>query len=180
MRATRFVLPIIALLMLGTTALPAAAKEARQAQSSSGPNWEPAPLYTTVEVGVDFDNDPRTVSIEAGGDKSAEGVGPNCGGFINWEKPDVDVNYETSKDPGTVAGNEKLSFYVKSEVDTTLLVFTPDRKWVCADDISEANLNPSVTFDRPLAGNYNIWVGTYDHGDTKDATLYVTELEPPR
>lgn len=178
MRANRFVLPVLSVLAIGMMALPAAAKNTTTA--SNTPNWEPAPLYTTVEVGVGFDNDPRTVSLEAGGDKSAEGVGPNCGGFINWEKPDVDVNYETSKEPGSVAGNEKLSFYVKAETDTTLVVFTPDRKWVCADDVSEANLNPVVTFDRPLAGNYNIWVGTYESGETKTATLYVTELEPPR
>lgn len=180
MRVTRLVLPVLALLAVGAVALPAAAKNAHPQAQSGGPNWEPAPLYTTIDVNVDFDNDPRSVTIEAGGDKSAEGVGPNCGGFINWEKPDVDVNYESNKDPGTLAGNEKLSFYVKSDVDTTMVVFTPDRKWVCADDISEANLNPVVTFDRPMAGNYNIWVGTYDQGDTKNATLYVSELEPPK
>ncbi len=179
MRASRFTLPVLSLLALSLLALPAVAKNAQPAPAAH-PDWEPAPLYTTVEVGVGFENDPRTVEIEAGGDKSAEGIGPNCGGHINWEKPDVDVNYATDKDPGSVAGNEKLSFYVKADSDTTLVVFTPDRKWVCADDISEANLNPAVTFDRPLAGNYNIWVGTYEEGGTKKATLYVSELAPPR
>lgn len=179
MRVSRFTLPMLSLLAIGLLALPAAAKNAPQA-AASHPNWEPAPLYTTVEVGVGFDNDPRTVTIEAGGEKSAEGVGPNCGGHINWEKPDVDVNYATDKEPGSVAGNEKLSFYVKAETDTTLVVFTPDRKWVCADDTSEANLNPAITFDRPLAGNYNIWVGTFDEGGTKPATLYISEMAPPR
>lgn len=148
--------------------------------SNSGPNWEPPPLYTTVEVDVNFDNDPRTVAIEAGGDRSAEGIGPNCGGFINWEKPDVDINYASDKEAGSVAGNEKLSLYVKADSDTTLVVFTPDRKWICGDDISEANLNPSITFDRPLAGNYNVWIGTYEQGETKKATLYVTEMDPPK
>ena len=177
MRATRLLIPVLSLLAVGLAALPADAKNAR---SSGGPNWEPAPLYETIEVGVGFDDDPRSVSLEAGGDRSAEGVGPNCGGFINWEKPDVDVNYATDKDPGSIAGNEKLSFYVKASTDTTLVVYTPDRKWVCADDVSESNTNPVITFDRPLAGNYNIWVGTYEEGETKSATLYVSELAPPR
>lgn len=150
---------------------PAFAKNVTR-QASSEPGWEAQPLYTTLNLDSGFDNDPRTVTLDAGGDRSAEGVGPGCGGYINWEKPDVDLNYE--------AANEKLHIYVKAETDTTLVIYTPDRKWVCADDVSQANLNPVVSFDHPLRGNYNIWVGTIDSGESKPATLYVSELDPPQ
>jgi hypothetical protein len=162
--------PLFAAFLTLALAAPAFAKNA--GSNSSEPHWEAQPLYTTIDLTAGFDNDPRTVSLEAGGEHNAEGIGSGCGGFINWEKPDVDVNYES--------GDEKLHFYVKADKDTTLVVYTPDRKWVCADDISEANLNPVISFDHPQKGNYNIWVGTYEAGATQQATLYVSELDPPR
>lgn len=140
MRFSPLSLTILTLAGSVLLAAPVAAKNTTS--SSSEPGWEAQPLYTTLNLEAGFDNDPRTVSLDAGGDRTAEGVGPGCGGYINWEKPDVDVNYEK--------GDEKLHIYVKADSDTTLVIYTPDRKWVCADDISEANLNPLVTFDRPL------------------------------
>ncbi len=173
MSVSRLLLSVAALSAIGLFSSPALAK-------SNGPHWEEAPLYTTVELDVGFDNDPRTVKIEAGGDRSIEHMGAKCGGYVNWEKPDVDINYANEKEPGSPAGDEKLSIYVKSEADTTLLIYTPDRKWVCGDDISDSNLNPVVTFARPLAGNYNIWVGTFEEGEEKPATIYITEENPPK
>jgi hypothetical protein len=148
--------------------------------NSSGPNWEAQPLYTTLEIEPEFENDPRTVELEAGGERTIEGMGADCSGFVNWDAPDVDINYANNKEPGDPAGTEKLHIYVKADKDTTLLIYTPDRKWVCGDDISEANLNPLVTFDKPQAGNYNIWVGTYESGETQKATLYISELDSPK
>lgn len=174
MHSIRHALPSLTL-SLALLAAPALAKNV-----SSGPNWEAQPLYTTLELATDFDNDPRGVELEAGGERTIEGMGADCSGFINWDAPDVDINYAGGKEPGEPAGSEKLHIYVKADKDTTLLVYTPDRKWVCADDISEANLNPLITFDKPQAGNYNVWVGTYESGATQKATLYVSELPPPK
>jgi hypothetical protein len=44
--------------------------------------------------------------------------------------------------------------------DATLIVRTPDGKFVCADDAAAgANLNPLVILDNPAAGRYLVWVG---------------------
>lgn len=161
-------LPVAGLLVVALAA-PSFAKNVR---SGSEPNWEAEPLYTTLDLKSGFDNDPRTVTVEAGGDTSADSLGPKCQGQINWDKPDVDINYEPN--------GEKLHIYVRSDVDTTLVVYTPDRKWVCGDDTTEANLNPAITFDEPAKGNYNIWIGTYKPGEAKPATLYISEMDPPR
>jgi hypothetical protein len=37
---------------------------------------------------------------------------------------------------------------------------------------------PLVSFDRPLSGNYNIWVGVLGSSQTRPATVYVSELDP--
>jgi hypothetical protein len=44
--------------------------------------------------------------------------------------------------------------------DATLIVRTPDGKFVCADDAAgSANLNPLVILGNPAAGRYLVWVG---------------------
>jgi len=44
--------------------------------------------------------------------------------------------------------------------DATLIVRTPDGKFVCADDVAgSANLNPLVVLGNPAAGRYLVWVG---------------------
>jgi hypothetical protein len=44
--------------------------------------------------------------------------------------------------------------------DATLIVRTPDGKFVCADDASgSGNLNPLVVLENPAAGRYLVWVG---------------------
>jgi hypothetical protein len=36
---------------------------------------------------------------------------------------------------------------------------------------------PVIDFANPLAGRYDIWVGSYDSSAHNEATLYVTELD---
>jgi hypothetical protein len=44
--------------------------------------------------------------------------------------------------------------------DATLIIRTPDGKFVCADDVAgSANLNPLVLLGDPAAGRYLVWIG---------------------
>lgn len=52
---------------------------------------------------------------------------------------------------------------VEGDGDATLIVRTPDGKFVCADDAAgNANLNPLVILGNPAAGRYLVWVGRVD------------------
>ena len=51
----------------------------------------------------------------------------------------------------------KAFFY--SDGDTTLVVQTPDGKYVCGDDTSRLVLDPTVEIKQPAQGRYNVWVG---------------------
>ena len=49
---------------------------------------------------------------------------------------------------------------VEGDGDATVIVRTPDGKFVCADDSAgSANLNPLVILNNPAAGRYLVWVG---------------------
>jgi len=126
------------------------------------------PLYGTANLGAGFSPDPHVTSIDAGGSDQNPISGSGCAGYINAERPDLDLNYSS--------GSFKLFIYAQSSSDTTLLVNLPDGSWVCSDDAM--GRNPVVALDNPPSGNYNIWVGTYAAGSPQNATILISERDP--
>lgn len=123
-----------------------------------------APTYGEVRLSAGFEDDPYGVAVTAGGSIDASGLGAGCTGKIA-NAPDFDLYY--------TAGSLPLTIYAYSEADTTLVVNTPSNEWFCIDDVD--GVNPSITFNAPESGLYDIWVGTYS--DTpRDAMLYISEL----
>jgi hypothetical protein len=72
----------------------------------------------------------------------------------------------------TLAGILPLIFSVQSPADTTLVVNDPNGNWLCNDDTD--GLNPEVRIDGPIAGRYDVWVGTYNTGALEPATLQIS------
>jgi len=127
-----------------------------------------APEYGTINLKAGFDPDPVEVKLDAGGE-----VKTNLGGFDHWvgKKPDVRLNY--------TAGKYILTIYAECEADSTLLINTPDGKWIGNDDGPNTGLNPLLKFATPQSGQYDIWVGTLKGGDKvfPPAKLFITELK---
>ena len=115
-----------------------------------------------------FDEDPRRIDVQAGGDIDAvRQTNGQCAGFIS-EAPDVWVNYSASD-------AYELYFSMQSENDTTLVIKSPDGEWHCDDD-SAGFLNPGLRIRRPQTGRYAVWAGRFNDGPTSPAELYVSEL----
>jgi len=156
-------------------------------------NWEARPTYRTQNLRSGFEPDPVQIRIEAGGNEQVPAnpcaatrgncspPAEACAGYVNARAPDVDLNLATeagSTQPGQRT-RYRLYFYVRANVDTTLVVFGPDRRWYCNDDGGGAmGANPVVVLNGGLTGNYNVWVGTYDPGRPVAATLYISERAP--
>ena len=62
-----------------------------------------------------------------------------------------------------------------------MIVNDPSGNWHCNDDFDSAGgTNPGVVFSQPVAGIYDIWVGTYSEGEAfESANLHITELGAP-
>lgn len=133
------------------------------------PDVDAQPVYGTVRLKVGFEPDPHTVVVQAGGDRSADGLGEACGGFIDFAAPDVDFAYE--------AGSAPLYVSVRAPIDTTLVINDPSGNWLCNDDFD--GLNPGILIEAPESGLYNIWVGTIDLAPPRPAILRISEI-PPR
>lgn len=125
------------------------------------------PNYGAVALEAGFDGDPRVTALQAGGDLDASTLGNGCSGYIT-DAPDLRLNY--------TAGELPLIVSVASSADTTLVVNGPDGRWTCDDDGGRAGSNPSVRFERPQSGRYEIWVGTYESGRTQSARLHISEV----
>ncbi len=125
----------------------------------------PKTNFGEVKLKTGFLPDPYSKKLVAGGDLR---VTINNTRMKITRQPDFRLYYE--------AGDQfPLSFYVRSQVDTTLLVHMPVGGYV-ADDDSGGNLNPLITIQRPPSGRYDIWVGTFNDQNA-EATLHITELK---
>ncbi|HDZ08933.1 S1C family serine protease [Pseudohongiella sp.] len=128
--------------------------------------------FGEISLSAGFADDPRVIDMVAGGSVNLSQANQfDCNGFVS-DAPDYQIDYSTG------SADFELSFFAESTVDTVLLINAPDGQWHCNDDYSEElGLTAGVTFERPLAGIYDIWVGVYNEGDVYAETeLYITEL----
>jgi len=137
------------------------------ASPASAQNTNARPNYGTVNLRAGFAEDPNVTNVRSGGSINAERIGDSCRGFIS-DAPDVRLVYGS--------GSLPLIISASSRADTTLVVNAPDGSWYCDDDGGVNGLNPSVRFDRPQSGRYEIWVGTYGSSSLQPAQLHISEL----
>lgn len=134
-------------------------------------DWAAEPRYGTISLSAGFSPDPYSMAIQAGGTAPAETVASGCAGFIDAEKPDLDLNYTT--------GEFQLFISAVASVDVTLVIFGPDGDWYCNDDYSAETTDASIAFPDAPTGNYNIWVGTFtDPGSVHQAQIVISESGP--
>jgi hypothetical protein len=146
----------------------AAAVVSTAALAQTVPNIGLEPTFGAVQLTAGFLPDPHVVDVVAGGpiDAAAAGLAEGCNGFIA-EAPDFRLDYAT-------APNIPLHIFVTAEVDTTLVINQPDGTWVCNDDTN--GLNPVVSFATPLAGVYDIYIGTYGGPTNPAGVLSISEV----
>jgi hypothetical protein len=131
-------------------------------------NYNLNPAYGTVNLTAGFTPDPYVVNVLSGGrNDAAQTVSSSCRGFVA-DAPDVRLNYS--------AGSYPLIISVNSGSDTTLVVNGPDGSWYCDDDGGNQGLNPSLRFNNPQSGQYDIWIGTYGNASNQAAQLNISEL----
>ena len=90
-----------------------------------------------------------------------------CRGFATTQ-PDYIVQVNN---PG-----QFLRFFVNAPGDTTLVINDGNGNWWCSDD-DGGNLNPLIEMNGPVAGQYDIWVGSYQAGANIQGVLGISELQ---
>lgn len=129
-------------------------------------NFSLPAVYGSTALTGGFVPDPFSVGVTAGGPVNAGYLGGGCSGFAT-SAPSFQVNYTSGAFP-------TLRFYFIGGADTTMIINTPGGSYMCVDD-SFGTLNPTIDFNSPSSGRYDVWIGTYAAGGSVGGTLYVTE-----
>ncbi len=105
----------------------------------------------TLDLAAGFPLDPTFVSVNGGGEVDAKLLGEGCTGYIH-RQPVVTVNWTGDADM------VRTFFY--SDGDPTLVVLAPDGKLLCNDNTHNGLLDPFIQIEKPIPGQYRIWVGS--------------------
>lgn len=97
--------------------------------------------------------------------QSKDGQGNNCLGFVGDQAPDYTVNLTSDF--------SELNLEINSQGDTTMAIKTPDNIIYCGDDISTTNPDASVTLTNIKSGQYQVWIGAFEEGDTLNYNLAI-------
>ena len=123
-------------------------------------------MYGSTALTSGFVPDPFAVGITAGGPANVSYLGGGCSGYTT-SAPSFSVNYTSGAFP-------TLRFYFIGSGDTTMIINSPSGSYFCVDD-SFGTLNPTIDFNTPSSGRYDVWIGTFNAGGSVGGTLYVTE-----
>jgi S1-C subfamily serine protease len=125
------------------------------------------PSFASESLEAGFTPDPYTLEMVSGGEVEVSYLGGDCTGYAAVA-PDYRLRW-------TGNSSELRIFFVPEDGgDTTLLVNLPDGSWVCNDD-ADGILDPMIVFETPEAGQYDVWVGSYEAGAFVSGRLHVTE-----
>jgi hypothetical protein len=128
-------------------------------------NYGLPPNYGTSTLSAGFVPDPDGHGITSGGPVDVSYLGGSCSGFTT-AAPDLRINFS-----GT---SSLLRIYFIGTGDTTMVVNDPYGNFYCVDD-SFGTLNPTIDFNNPAIGAYDVWIGSYASGTYVSGTLYATE-----
>lgn len=126
-------------------------------------------IFGLVNLQAGFVPDPHAMAVVGGGTANVFYLGDNCAGYTTTA-PTYSVRYTS----GSAA---LLRFYfLADDGDASMIVNTPTGGWVCVDD-SFDTLDPTMDFNSPQGGRYDIWIADrFTSGTALSGSLNVTEL----
>jgi hypothetical protein len=133
------------------------------------PSYNNPTVFGSANIPANFMPDPWVRNVTAGGTVSLQNCGFNWPGFV-VSRPDFRFIYSGTSPTGQLT----IALEARSNVDTILLVNTPDGRWHFNDDYR--GTNSAITFRNPMQGQYDIWTGSYYRSSNNPAQLVITEL----
>ena len=121
--------------------------------------------FQNLQLQSGFMPDPMTRRGTSGGQVNANNLGGQCRGWVA-RTPDHFMNLQSNFG--------FMRVYASSNSDTTMVIRTPDGRFLCDDD--SYGRNPAVEQASWIPGRYMVWVGSYRQGDNAAYALGVTEV----
>jgi len=122
--------------------------------------------YGEANLSAGFAPDPYSVGMTTGGAVDVSYLGSSCSGFAT-KAPDLRINF------GGDGASLLRIYFVGSNGDSTIVINDPYGNFYCVDD-SFGTVNPTIDFNNPAGGSYEVWVGSSSANTTVSGTLYMT------
>jgi hypothetical protein len=141
------------------------------ATAQACPSYNNPTVFGSATLNAGFLPDPYLRNLTAGGTVNLASC--TNGQWSGWvvTRPDFRLFYNGSSPTGRLT----FALEARSNVDTVLLVNAPDGSWHFNDDYR--GFNSAVVFFNPMAGQYDIWAGSYQRSSNNPAQLIVTEYD---
>ncbi len=129
-------------------------------------DYQGAAKYGEANLSNGFSPDPYSVGTTSGGDVDVSYLGGSCSGFAS-SAPDLRINF------GGGGASLLRIYYVGANGDPAMVVNDPYGNFYCVDD-SFGTVNPTIDFNNPAGGSYDVWIASYANNATISGTLYIT------
>ncbi len=129
-------------------------------------DYQAAAKYGEANLSNGFSPDPYSVGTTSGGNVDVSYLGGSCSGFASTA-PDLRINF------GGGGASLLRIYYVGANGDPAMVVNDPYGNFYCVDD-SFGTVNPTIDFNNPAGGSYDVWIASYASSANISGTLYIT------
>ena len=130
-------------------------------------DYQASANYGEANLSAGFSPDPYSVGMTTGGNVDVSYLGSSCSGFATTH-PDLRINF------GGGGSSLLRIYFVGSNGDPAMVVNDPYGNFYCVDD-SFGTVNPTIDFNNPAGGSYDVWIASYAANTTISGTLYISE-----
>ncbi len=123
--------------------------------------------YGEANLSAGFSPDPYNVGMTTGGPVDVSYLGGSCSGFATIH-PDLRINF------GGGGASLLRIYFVGSNGDAAMVVNDPYGNFYCVDDLF-GTVNPTIDFNNPAGGAYDVWIASSVGNTTISGSLYITE-----
>lgn len=152
-----------------TQTSPAIATATFQVEQPAILDHEADPLFGSIKLQRGFIPDPHVVAMVAGGTLDTADLDVNCGFTSSFPTFAFDLT-------GGASETFLRIFYTANDgTDTTMVMYTPEQKWLCMDDSTfGSKKDPVIEFEFAPSGKYVIWLGTKQSDTYAEGNLFIT------
>jgi hypothetical protein len=130
-------------------------------------NYQANGNYGEANLSAGFSPDPYSVGMTTGGNVNVSYLGSSCSGFATTA-PDLRINF------GGGGASLLRIYFVGTNGDAAMVINDPYGNFYCVDD-SFGTANPTIDFNNPAGGTYDVWIASYAANTTISGTLYLSE-----
>lgn len=132
-------------------------------------DYEAEPYLGSIDLERGFLPDPYWVYVEPGGPIDTSDLGLDCG--FTSSVPTFKFNLSG----GASETFLRIFFTVPYDLDTTLVVHTPNNEWLCVDNSPYGSgKDPVIDIEYAPSGDYAVWAGAHQTEAYGPGKLFIT------